>query len=135
MLRPCEKNYIFFLLPSKNCDATPIWLNYVNSKHINSFQKSSYRCLVIVVIIHSLIVSFVFHLVADHLFATRHAPVEEFAQEEDDLDAADDREPRKEPHRASDETQLGLHLDLLVSLDVVEGRRVKVDVDQVQTRT
>ena len=102
----------------------------MNSKHINSFQKSSHRCLVIVVIIHILIVSFVFLLVADHLFATRHAPVEEFAQEEDDLDAADDGESRKEPHRASDETQLGLGLDLLVPLNVVEGCRVKVDPDK-----
>ena len=55
-------------------------------------------------------------------------------EKEDDLNTTDDGEPSEEPHGASDETQLGLHLDLLVSLDVVEGRRVKVDVDQVQTR-
>ena len=55
-------------------------------------------------------------------------------EKEDDLNTTDDGEPSEEPHGASDETQLGLRLDLLVSLDVVEGRRVKVDVDQVQTR-
>ena len=77
-----------------------------------------------------LIYLLVFVLVPDHLFATDNALVEEFAQEEDDLDAADDGEPRKESHRASDETQLGFGLDLLVSLDVVEGRRVEVDPDE-----
>ena len=56
-------------------------------------------------------------------------------EKEDDLNTTDDGEPSEEPHGASDETQLSLHLDLLVSLDVVEGRRVKVDVDQVQTGT
>ena len=33
---------------------------------------------------------------------------------------------------ASDETQLGLRLDLLVSLDVVKGGRVKVDLHQLE---
>ena len=51
---------------------------------------------------------------------------------EDDLDATDDGESSEEPHGASNETQLGLHLDLLVSLDVVEGRRVKVDLNQLK---
>ena len=54
------------------------------------------------------------------------------AKKEDDLDPADDGEPSEEPHGASDETQLGLHLDLLVSLDVVEGGRVKVDLNQLK---
>ena len=53
-------------------------------------------------------------------------------EKEDDLDATDDGEPSEEPHGASNETQLGLHLDLLVSLDVVEGCRVKVDPDKSQ---
>ena len=44
------------------------------------------------------------------------------------LDATDDGEASEEPHGASNETQLGLRLDLLVSLDVVEGGRVKVDL-------
>ena len=48
---------------------------------------------------------------------------------EDYLNATDDREPSEESHGASDETQLGLGLDLLVSLDVVKGRRVKVDLN------
>ena len=49
--------------------------------------------MVIVVIFDVLILFLVFVLVADHLFATGHALVEEFGQEEDDLDAADDGEP------------------------------------------
>ena len=52
---------------------------------------------------------------------------------EDDLNATDDGEPSEETHGASNETQLGLHLDLLVSLDVVKGRRVKVDLDQLKS--
>ena len=67
----------------------------------------------------------------DHCDPTQISPEEK----EDDLDATDDGESSEEPHGASDETQLGLHLDLLVSLDVVEGRCVKIDVDQVQTGT
>ena len=39
-----------------------------------------------------------------------------------------------ESHGASNETQLGLRLDLLVSLDVVKGRRVKVDLHQLKGR-
>ena len=54
--------------------------------------------------------------------------------EEDYLNATDDGEASEEPHGASNETQLGLRLDLLVSLDVVEGRRVKVDLNQLQSR-
>ena len=54
-------------------------------------------------------------------------------EKEDDLNTTDDGEPSEEPHGASDETQLGLHLDLLVSLDVVEGRRVKVDLNQLKS--
>ena len=54
-------------------------------------------------------------------------------EKEDDLNTTDDGEPSEEPHGASNETQLGLHLDLLVSLDVVEGRRVKVDLHQLKS--
>ena len=57
--------------------------------------------------------------------------VDQPEEKEDDLDPADDGEPSEEPHGASNETQLGLHLDLLVSLDVVEGGRVKVDLHQL----
>ena len=45
------------------------------------------------------------------------------------FDAAYDGEASEEPHGAS---ELVLHLDLLVSLDVVEGRRVKVNLNQLQ---
>ena len=53
-------------------------------------------------------------------------------QKEDDLDAADDGESTEEPHGASDEAQLGLCLDLLVSLNVVEGGGLKVDLHQLK---
>ena len=53
-------------------------------------------------------------------------------EKENKLDAADDGESSEEPHGASDEAQLGLRLDLLVSLDVGEGRRVKVDLHELK---
>ena len=59
---------------------------------------------------------------------------DQLEQKEDDLDTADDGEPSEEPHGASDETQLGLRLDLLVPLHFVEGGRVKVDLHQLQRR-
>ena len=52
--------------------------------------------------------------------------------EEHDLHPTDDGESSEEPHGASDQTQLGLNLDLLVSLDVVKGCRVKVDLHHVK---
>ena len=51
----------------------------------------------------------------------------------DGLNATDDGEPSEEPHGASNETQLGLKLDLLVSLDVVKSCRVKVDLHQLKS--
>ena len=60
--------------------------------------------------------------------------VDQPEEKEDDLDPADDGEPSEEPHGASDEAQLGLRLDLLVFLDVVEGGRVKVDLHQLKCR-
>ena len=54
-------------------------------------------------------------------------------EKEDDLDATDDGEPSEETHGASNETQLGLRLDLLVSLDVVKGRRVKKDLHKLKS--
>ena len=60
--------------------------------------------------------------------------MDQLEKKEDDLDTADDGEPGEESHGASDETQLGLNLDLLVSLDVVEGRRVKEDLHQLKSR-
>ena len=59
---------------------------------------------------------------------------DQLEQKEDDLDTADDGEPSEEPHGASDETQLGLRLDLLVPLHLVEGGRVKVDLHQLKSR-
>ena len=56
--------------------------------------------------------------------------VKKFGRKEDNLNPANDGEPREESHRASNETQLGLGLDLLVSLNVVKGCRVKVDPDK-----
>ena len=50
----------------------------------------------------------------------------------DDLNPADDGEPSEEPHGASNEAKLGLHLDLLVFLNIVEGRRVKIDLHQLK---
>ena len=49
-------------------------------------------------------------------------------QKEDDLNSTDDGEASEESHSASNETQLGLSLDLLVSLNVVECGCVKVDL-------
>ena len=54
-------------------------------------------------------------------------------EKKDDLDSTDDRKPTEESHGASNETQLGLRLDLFVSLNVVKGRRVKVDLNQLQS--
>ena len=50
------------------------------------------------------------------------------------LNTADDGESSQETHGASNETQLSLCLDLLVSRDVVEGGRAKEDLDKVQSR-
>ena len=52
---------------------------------------------------------------------------------EDDLNPTHDGKACEESHGASKETQLALHLDLLVSLDVVEGGRVKVDLHQLES--
>ena len=58
---------------------------------------------------------------------------DQLEKKEDDFDATYDGESSEEAHGASNETQLSLHLDLLVSLNVVEGRRVKVDLNQLQS--
>ena len=50
-----------------------------------------------------------------------------------DLYATNDRESTEEAHGASNETQLGLGLDLLVSLNVVKGCRVKVDLHKLKS--
>ena len=53
---------------------------------------------------------------------------------EDDLDATDDGESSEKSHGASNETQLGLGFDLLVSLDVVKGCRVKANFYKLKSR-
>ena len=50
----------------------------------------------------------------------------------DDFNSAKDGEASEKSHGASYETQLGLELDLLVPLDLVEGGCVKVDLDNLQ---
>ena len=54
-------------------------------------------------------------------------------EKEDDLDSTDDGKSSEKSHGASNKTQLGLNLDLFVSLDLVKGGRVKVDTDQLQS--
>ena len=54
-------------------------------------------------------------------------------EKEDDLNSADDGKSSEKSHGASNKTQLGLNLDLFVSLDLVKGGRVKVDTDQLQS--
>ena len=58
--------------------------------------------------------------------------IERPEEKEDDLNTTDDGEASEEPHGASDETQLGLSLDLLVPLDLIEGGCVEVDLHQLE---
>ena len=53
-------------------------------------------------------------------------------EKEDDLNPTDDGESAQESHGASNETQLSLRLDLLVSFNVVKGCRVKVNLHQLE---
>ena len=55
-------------------------------------------------------------------------------EKEDDLDSTDDGKSSEKSHGASNETQLSLRLDLLVSLNVVKSGRVKVDLHQMESR-
>ena len=94
------------------------------------------QCLIffvfIVIFIFNLVLVVVTGPTTISLFAIGDTLVQELGHKEDDLDTANDGEPRKESHGASNETQLGLGLDLLVPLDVVKGCRVKVDPDKSQ---
>ena len=56
----------------------------------------------------------------------------ELYKKENNLDATDYREPGEKAHGSSDQTQLGVKLDLLVALDLVKGCRGKVDLHQVK---
>ena len=51
-------------------------------------------------------------------------------EKEYDLNPTDDGEASEESHGAPNETQLGLCLDLLVSLNVVKRGCVKVDLNK-----
>ena len=57
----------------------------------------------------------------------------EFDNKPNEFNSTDDGEASEKSHGASNETQLGLNLDLFVSLDLVKGGRVKVDMDQLQS--
>ena len=85
--------------------------NTSNSKFLNIFDDS---------------------LFCDALDCRRCPPEENLDYKVDNFDSADDWEASEEAHGASDETDLALQLDLLVSLDLVEGGRVKVDLDNLQ---
>ena len=52
----------------------------------------------------------------------------------DDFNPTDDGKASEKSHGATNEAQLGLELDLLVSLDLVEGGRVEEDLDKLQVR-
>ena len=54
-------------------------------------------------------------------------------EEKNYLNPTDDGEASEESHGASNETQLGLRLDLLVSLDVVKGGCVKADFHKLKS--
>ena len=53
-------------------------------------------------------------------------------EKKDNLNPTDDGEPSEESHGASNKTQLGFRLDLLVSLDVVKGGRVKTNCNKLE---
>ena len=54
-------------------------------------------------------------------------------EKEDDLNPTDDGEACEESHGAPNKAQLGLHLGLLVSLDVVKGGRVKINLNKLKS--
>lgn len=54
-------------------------------------------------------------------------------QKEDDLDTTDDRESCQESHGASNQTYLGVKLDLLVFFYLVKGCCVKIDLDELES--
>ena len=65
------------------------------------------------------------------LFGNSERP-DEFDQKEDNLNSADYGESCEEPHGTSNETELCIKLDLLVSFYFVKGGRVKEDLDKVK---
>ena len=61
-----------------------------------------------------------------------HKRTDQLHKKEDDLNATDDWEPSEKSHGSPNKTEGGGELDLLVPLDLVEGGRVQVDLDQLQ---
>ena len=59
---------------------------------------------------------------------------EECEEKEDDLNTTDDGESCEKSHGASNQTYLGIKLDLLVFLYLVKGCRVKIDLDKLKSR-
>ena len=57
---------------------------------------------------------------------------EQFDGKVDDLDPTEDGEAGEEPHGAADEAELGFQCHLHVSLYLVIGGRVEVDLYQLQ---
>ena len=55
-------------------------------------------------------------------------------KEKGNLHSTDNGETSEESHGATNETQLGLRLDLLVSLDVVKRGRAEKDLHQLYSR-
>ena len=49
-----------------------------------------------------------------------------------DLDPTDDGESCQKPHGATNQTQLDIEFDLLISLHVVESGRVEEDLDNLE---
>ena len=58
---------------------------------------------------------------------------DQLQEKEDDLNATDDWEPSEESHGSPNKTEGGGELDLLVPYDLVEGGRVEVDLDKLQS--
>ena len=67
------------------------------------------------------------------LFALGEKNMNQFDQKEDDLDATYNGKPREKSHGASNKAELGLCLDLLISLDVVKGRCTKEDLHYLES--
>ena len=63
-------------------------------------------CFVVAVFALLLVCAFVVLALNISLLAMRYDLEEKLGHKEDDLDAADDRKPREEPHRSSNETHL-----------------------------
>ena len=71
--------------------------------------------------------------VLKHFFEIfHHKRADQFKKKEDNLYPTDDGEPSQKSPGSSDETEGSGELGLLVPLNLIEGDRVKVDLDQLQ---